>query len=398
MSNLWAELWSAWNNAFLVWFWNVWNELFDTVESAKINWEEIPKQSIIGFANTTMKIVDRGSGRPLKERVSLRDDSSWSLEDIYEYLLTLKDSTTVLDTSNIKWRPLVDFYLNILKNTNHKISTANKNPLVECTFEEFNEITKDPNRINFEATVMAGYEEEDIESAVATLLKYRDAWIKVSGITASISWTNTFIPSEIQRNLLQVGRDNPEFQLPSDIIKSAAENWYAESNPLDDLDWFDVGRKMVILLRLAGHDIWIDDINIVPIIEREQYEWLKDGKLFDALKNEDERLIRSFSTAIRDNLTIRYVAMARLDNDDNMHAVAQPELVPLDGVIWQLEWTTNYIQIVTEQTEDQHVFQWTSWGSFVNQMIPWEPYSITWPWAGTDITSDTVIRGWKRMG
>jgi homoserine dehydrogenase len=103
-------------------------------------------------------------------------------------------------------------------------------------------------RMRFEATVGAGL-------PVITTLRYLvDTGDVVKHIEGAFSGTLGFLCSQLE--------DGEAF---SRAVKVAKDNRYTEPDPRDDLGGMDVARKALILGRLAGWQMEMDDLRVEPL-------------------------------------------------------------------------------------------------------------------------------------
>ena len=152
------------------------------------------------------------------------------------------------------------FVIEALKNKLHVV-TANKALISKC-YKELEDLARLNNVcLRYEASVGAGI---IIIDELKTLAKLN----KINKIEGIINGSTNYILSKVF---------NDNFSL-EDALKEAQELGYIEEDPKDDLDGFDLMRKIHILSTIAYEkDIEVDSIERIPfsIITQEKIDSLK---------------------------------------------------------------------------------------------------------------------------
>ena len=73
----------------------------------------------------------------------------------------------------------------------------------------------------------------------------------------------------------------------SEIVKKAREKGYTEPDPREDLNGQDVGRKLLILARVAGYELEFDDVEIQNLVPEPARNANGIDDFFEKLKNHD---------------------------------------------------------------------------------------------------------------
>ncbi|KAF2909288.1 hypothetical protein DAI22_11g015600 [Oryza sativa Japonica Group] len=128
---------------------------------------------------------------------------------------------------------------------------ANKKPLT-CAYEDFEKLVSNFRRIRFESTVGAGL------PVIASVTRIIASGDPVSRIVGSLSGTLGYVMSELE--------DGKKF---SEVVKTAKSLGYTEPDPRDDLSGMDVARKALILARLLGQQISMENINVESLYPSE---------------------------------------------------------------------------------------------------------------------------------
>ncbi|KAH0465273.1 hypothetical protein IEQ34_005376 [Dendrobium chrysotoxum] len=124
------------------------------------------------------------------------------------------------------------------------IVLANKKPLTS-KIEEFDKLTSDFRHIRFESTVGAGL------PVIASITRVLSSGDPICRIIGSLSGTLGYVMSELE--------DGKVFSF---VVKEAKRLGYTEPDPRDDLGGMDVARKALILARLLGQRINLEDIKV----------------------------------------------------------------------------------------------------------------------------------------
>jgi homoserine dehydrogenase len=167
---------------------------------------------------------------------------------------------------------------------------SNKKPLAGI-HSEFKKLQKDGgSRFRFETTVGAGL---PVIKVVKELLATGDEIIEISGC---FSGTLGFLCSELEKG-----------KTFSKTVAFAKEYGYTESDPREDLSGMDVARKAIILARLIGKEIEINDLFVTALFP-DSYKKLSVSDFMESITVLDSKYEKQFSTAIKKNKTLRYIA------------------------------------------------------------------------------------------
>ena len=94
----------------------------------------------------------------------------------------------------------------------------------------------------------------------------------------------------------------------SDIVREAKERGYTEPDPRDDLNGLDVGRKLLILAREAGHPLEFKDIRVESLLPRSLLRAPSVNEFFKELRTVDDFYERARDAAASEGKVLRYVA------------------------------------------------------------------------------------------
>ncbi|KAL3530164.1 hypothetical protein ACH5RR_009486 [Cinchona calisaya] len=121
---------------------------------------------------------------------------------------------------------------------------ANKKPLT-ASLELYDQLVSQPRRIRHESTVGAGL------PVVASLNRMVSCGDPIYRIIGSLSGTLGYVMSELE--------NGKPF---SQDVNAAKSLGYTEPDPRDDLGGMDVARKALILARLLGHRLNLENIKV----------------------------------------------------------------------------------------------------------------------------------------
>ncbi|KAG0450892.1 hypothetical protein HPP92_026459 [Vanilla planifolia] len=131
------------------------------------------------------------------------------------------------------------------------IVLANKKPLTS-KLEDYENLISNIRRIRFESTVGAGL---PVIAAINRVLSSGDPIYRIVG---SLSGTLGYVMSELE-----------DGKLLSHVVQDAKRLGYTEPDPRDDLSGMDVARKALILSRLLGQQINLEDIKVDSLYPEE---------------------------------------------------------------------------------------------------------------------------------
>ncbi|XP_009799306.1 uncharacterized protein [Nicotiana sylvestris] len=209
---------------------------------------------------------------------------------------------------------------------------ANKKPLT-VSMDDYDKLVSQPRRLRHESTVGAGL------PAIASLNRIISSGDPVYCIIGSLSGTLGYVMSEVE--------DGKPF---SQVVSAAKSLGYTEPDPRDDLGGMDVARKALILARLLGRHINLDDMKIESLYPEEMgpdvmplEDFLANGlPLLD--KNIEDRI----KQASANGNVLRYVCLI----DDTRCEVGIQE-VPKDSALGRLRGSDNVLEIYSRCYEKQ---------------------------------------------
>lgn len=239
--------------------------------------------SVVCVAGSTQWMYNRGGLSPANiSKLDLPD--TYTQDDIKSVIDQISGPTIVVDTS------ASDATVGLLKQAvcnGHYVVLANKKP-ISGSHEDFSELFG--NNVFAETTVGAGL---PVLSTVQELLMTGDDIVSIEGC---FSGTLGYIFSELENG-----------ESFSDVVKDAKEKGFTEPDPRDDLSGIDVARKALIVSRLMGKKMEINDIHIEPLFPKRM---LEDSihNFVQELSTLDNEYARRLQKAQKKGKTLRYVA------------------------------------------------------------------------------------------
>lgn len=216
-----------------------------------------------------------------------------------------------------------------------------------------------------EATVGAGL---PVLHTVDLLLGAGDPIESVSGV---FSGTLAYLTGELSAR-----------QVWSDAVRRAHRLGYTEPDPRDDLGGLDVARKLLILARLCGADLEMDDVDVAPMLDRPDLADLPLEDWWQHLASADEEMAGRFAEARSAGLELAYLAELETGGEGATARVglrAVPSDHPVAGM---------------PASDNMFVFR--------SQRYSARPLIVQGPGAGTELTAGGVfgdiLRAWAERG
>ena len=171
------------------------------------------------------------------------------------------------------------------------IVLANKRPLTG-SYEVFARL-KASRRLKHEATVGAGL---PVISTIDSLLDTVDTITSIEGcLSGTLGYLCTALEDEVPFSL---------------ALQEAMEKGYTEPDPREDLSGLDVARKALILARLLGWTLAMDDVQVEPLHPPAMAEMTREDFVASASALDDTYARRAAEARSKGNV-LRYVARIR---------------------------------------------------------------------------------------
>ena len=153
----------------------------------------------------------------------------------------------------------------------------------------------------------------------------------------------------------------------SSIVKDAKARGYTEPDPRDDLNGLDVGRKLLILAREAGHPLEFRDIRVRSLIPPHLMRARSVDEFFSKLRSVDTSYTLFRDQAAKEGKVLRYIASFA-----NGKAGVALQRVGPDHPCYALSGSDIIIALTTTNCRDH-------------------PIVIKGPGAGADVTATGVL-------
>lgn len=308
--------------------------------------------NIKGLANSKKMLLSEESiSLPDWETHLQQDGRDTDLEEFVDMmrLMNLPNSIFVDCTASPE---LKAFYNNILSES---ISVVTPNKLANSTsqelFDQLHETAKLHNcAYRYETNVGAGL---PVIGTINEMVTTGDHIHKIEGV---LSGTLSYLFNSFD--------DSVGF---SDLVKKAKEMGYTEPDPREDLNGFDVGRKLLILARVAGYQLDFDDIDVQNLVPEEARNAEDIEEFFEKLKEFDSEFETMWKEAADEGKKLCYIA--RFENGE---AEVKLETIASDHPFYNLSGSDNILAIYSSHYD-------------VNPLV------VKGPGAGANVTAAGII-------
>lgn len=335
------------------------------LEQMKANIKNLNKQfslevKLIGLASSQTMVFDP-SGIDIDQWKTILE-SSMNKMDMRHFIDRMKNCNLMnsLFIDCTASQEIANTYLEIME-SNIGIVTPNKkaNSGAYESYKQMKEICRRKNiPFFYETNVGAGL---PLISTIGDLLKSGDKIIKIEAI---LSGTISYIFNTLSSN-----------KTFSEALQEAQQKGYTEPDPRDDLNGFDVKRKLLILSREAGYGMELDDVRLEPLISEDCFQVSSILEFYQKLKSqEDNRFEAKRKQASEYGRVLRYMATL----NDGQASVGLRE-VGSDHPFYHLAGSDNIISITTERYRDS-------------------PLVIKGQGAGAEVTAGEVFADIIRIG
>jgi len=347
-------------NVFIVGVGNVGERLIDQIHQQHAFLKKKLKIDvrIIGMANSR-KMTFSEHGFDLEDWPSAFDFAqATNLELFFDKVKSLnkRNSIFVDITADAK---VADWYERYLKES-IAVVACNK---IACssdygTFEKLHDLAVSYNTpFLYETNVGAGL------PIINTLNNLVDSGDKVTSIQAILSGSLNFVFNNFG--------DHTNFH---DTVKRAQFEGYTEPDPRIDLSGIDVARKILILSRVNGGVMEIEDIENESFLTKANLESDSVDDFYDTLKDDEQHFQDIFASAKAKNCQLKYVAEYK-----NGKAKVGLQEIPEGHPFYNLEGKDNIVMFYTER-------------------YPHQPLIVRGAGAGADVTASGLFADIIKIG
>jgi len=196
---------------------------------------------------------------------------------------------------------------------------------------QYNNLVNTANKNNSlwlgNATVGAGL---PIHYAIADLIRSGDKITAISGIfSGTLSW------------LFETYDGSTSF---STLLIDALEQGITEPDPREDLSGRDVQRKLLILARMAGLELSLDDIDCTNLVP-EALQGLSTQDFLARVNELDDLFAKALTDATNQACCIRYVARLNVSDSGDIQAKVSLEVLSQSDAFSRLTPCDNIFQI-----------------------------------------------------
>jgi aspartokinase/homoserine dehydrogenase 1 len=196
---------------------------------------------IVGVANSKYFIYEP-NGLSLRQIEGFCVGDAWrkpfSIDNVLNEVAAGRGHEQLVFVDTTPSSDMIELYEKVIDKTRWNIVTANKKPLVECSFDTFKRLTRDVNRIGYDCSVMAG------SGGVSWIRKNVDLGDPLKSILGVLSGTDAFIMNRVMA-----------LRKFSVSLEEAVRKQYAEPDCADDVNGKDAARKLVISARTGGINV-----------------------------------------------------------------------------------------------------------------------------------------------
>lgn len=247
---------------------------------------------------------------------------------------------------------LQEQYLNILKAS---ISIVTPNKLANSSDQTFfNQLEATAQRHNsafrYETNVGASL------PVIGTLHEMRSTGDQIFRIEGVLSGTLSYL------------FNNFDGSMPfSDLVKQAQQKGFTEPDPREDLNGYDVARKLLILARVAGYQLEFEDVEIENLVPENARNCSTTDEFFDKLAESNSHFEEMADRAASAGSKLCYIATYK-----DGKATVKLEEIGKDHAFYNLSGTDNIIAIYSANYNST-------------------PLVVKGPGAGADVTASGII-------
>lgn len=307
---------------------------------------------LVGIAKSSKYLIDE-NGIELSEWASrLKNDAqNGKIASFVKEMITHDLSNCIfVDCSSSQ--QIADLYQSILEQS-ISVATPNKKA-ASSSHKYFNKLKETAirtnARFNYETNVGAGL---PMIHTVRDLLNTGDDVHRIEGV---FSGTLSYLFNSY------------DGQIPfSELVKEAQKLGYTEPDPRDDLNGMDMARKILILLREAGYQMELNDIDVDSLVPDSSAKCSTIESFFKDFATYDEKMKDRFEQARNQHKKLCYIA-----SFDGVKAKVALEMIDADHPFYSLKAMDNILAVYSSHYDET-------------------PLVVRGPGAGAKVTAAGVI-------
>lgn len=160
----------------------------------------------------------------------------------------------------------------------------------------------------------------------------------------------------------------------SQVVRDAQKNGYTEPDPRDDLNGMDAARKLLILVREAGFELEMRDVEIQSFLPESCFKADSVEAFYVALQEYDASMAKVLEDAAQDGKRLAYIA-----SFEGGKAKLSLQAIDSEHPFYHLSGCDNILSITTPSYQKS-------------------PIVIRGPGAGAGVTASRVLEGIVRAG
>ncbi|KAJ1649685.1 Homoserine dehydrogenase [Dispira simplex] len=325
-----------------------------------------PKLAVVGVINSRRMVLGAVPGEPLAqpatwvqqlgdEQQSFEADLNWFVNELAKTAVTSKIPTVMVDcTASLA---IAEKYPQWLSRGLHLVTPNKKGFSSQWSlFADIRRLSRgfalQPNAplVYHESTVGAGL---PVLNTLYDLVKTGDKIVRIEGI---FSGTLSYLFNEFSSPVVTGGG-----RTFSEIVQVAKSLGYTEPDPRDDLNGMDVARKVVILARVAGLQISLNDLQVENIVPTELRSVATADEFMKKLPSFDQHFTQLNQQAAKANTVLRYVGVV----DPQGTCSVKLGCYPVDHPFANLKGSDNIIAFTTERFPSPLIIQGAGAGAAV---------------------------------
>ena len=287
--------------------------------------------NIFAVANSKQVLLNKnGVSKNWRHKLKRGVESASSLDLLFAYSKHFEFENLIFVDASAS-QSLADSYADIIQ-AGYDIVAANKiaNTNKQSQYDELQEILSQTGQsFKFETNVGAAL------PIIQTIHQIQDSGDRIRRIRGTFSGSLNYIFTQIQSG----------FSF-SESVRSAREKGFTEPDPREDLSGNDVARKLLILARLLGQKLNLEDISIESLFP-ERFKDLSLDEFMDVLGDLDKPVKQIFNRAASDEALV-YSADIILDQNRPSQIRVGVQTLDKRSVLANLSGTDTGFEIFTE--------------------------------------------------